>query len=92
MYICLDKQTLPPKLNHLYTNSSMVTDYKQNPDLSGFAKVHLQLISQAYEKKIIIFYLSEDYYLNSLIINSKNYVKVIMLSRIQNFYTPVVDK
>lgn len=56
-----------------------------------FSKVHLELISQYYQTRIEVYYLTDDMYLNSTIIDN-NYRRTIHLSRILHHYDPVYTK
>jgi hypothetical protein len=69
---------------------SYVSDYKENPHLHGYQKIHLELLCVAYERRIRIYSMSDDYYLNCLIIGDRSYNKEILLSRVGNHFTAVI--
>ena len=51
----------------------------------------MELISQYYQTRIEVYYLSDDMYLNCMVIDN-NYRKTIHLAKIMNHYDPVYTK
>lgn len=66
-------------------------DYYQSPDLNGFVKAHLGLVSLSYDRKIIVYYIAESYLTSMIVNNSSNKHPPIILCRVLNMYSAVLS-
>jgi len=74
---------LTPRLNSFQENSVMFKDFANNPQLPGFEKTNLELVSLCYKVKVVLYTMNEDHYLSSTIFNH-NFTKTIQLLRTKN--------
>lgn len=87
----LNTQTLTSKLSIQFENRVLVKDYYENPDLNGFTKTHLSLISLVYDRRIIIYHMAENYLSTLSVNNSSNKHAPIILCKIDNSYAAVMS-
>lgn len=64
-------KSIPAKL-FLFNNPKTLQDFLHNPNLKYFENANLELISMAFNVKIVVYYISDDFYLHSLIVNNRN--------------------
>jgi len=69
---------LPTKLKIFQNNQSLFRDYIDNPSFSDFDKINLELVSLLFKVKITVYSVSEELYLQAIIINN-SYKKQIQL-------------
>jgi len=73
-------EKLTARLSGFHGNSMMLKDFANNPQLSGFEKVNLELVSLLYKVRVILYTMNEDHILTATIFNN-NYVNTIELLR-----------
>ncbi|KAL4469817.1 hypothetical protein ABPG72_022137 [Tetrahymena utriculariae] len=86
------QKKLTRTLEKFYHNFQLLSDYCNNPELSIFDDVNLEVVSMIYKVKVIVFSVGDDSYLNSKQFNSKNHTKIIQLLWDDGIYTPVYDE
>jgi len=83
---------IPPKLSLLRGNSMLLKDYTSNPHMSGFDKINLELVSSMFKIKIVVYSITEDNYLNAIIINNFHERTIEIVRSKSNHYEPVFSK
>jgi len=71
---------LTTRLNNFQGNSMMLKDYANNPQLNGFEKTNLELISLFFNVRVILYTMNEENHLTAAIFNN-NYPKTVELLR-----------
>jgi hypothetical protein len=71
---------LTSRLNSFQGNSMMLKDYANNPQLNGFEKTNLELVSLHFKVRVVLYTMNEENYLTAAIFNN-NYSKTIELLR-----------
>jgi len=83
---------LTARLNGFQGNSMMLNDFANNPQLPGFEKTTLELVSLFYKVKVVLYTMNEDHYLSATIFNN-NYTKTVEILRAKaNHYEAVFSK
>lgn len=80
---------LPLRLGYIASNPSFIKDYSDTPTLPGFDKITIELASLLYKRQIVIYTVSEDLFLNAVIINSNFTETIQLLKSSGNHYEPV---
>jgi len=83
---------LPPRLNMFRGNSMLLKDYTTSPHLSGFDKINLELVSSLFKVKIVVYSVTEDNYLNAIIVNNYHEKTIELVRGKNNNYEPVFSK
>jgi cold shock CspA family protein len=83
---------LPPKLAMFQGNNVVWKDYSSNPLLAGFDKINLELASNLFQVRVVVYYLTDDNYLNATIINNKHQTEIQLIRSRNNHYDPVFKK
>eukprot|EP01017_Pseudomicrothorax_dubius_P049639 TRINITY_DN925_c0_g1_i3.p1 TRINITY_DN925_c0_g1~~TRINITY_DN925_c0_g1_i3.p1 ORF type:complete len:480 (+),score=117.28 TRINITY_DN925_c0_g1_i3:92-1531(+) len=86
----IQSNKLPLRLQYLRNNFSIFKDYASNPGLPGFDKITLEVFSIVFRKKVIVYSISEDYYLSALIINH-GWTETVQLLKTAGNYETVYD-
>jgi len=71
---------LTPRLNSFQGSSNLLKDFANNPQLTGFEKTNLELVSLLFKVRVILYTMNEDHYLTATIFNN-NYPNTIELLR-----------
>jgi len=71
---------LTARLSNFQGNSNMLKDFANNPQLTGFEKTNLELISLLFKVRVVLYTMNEDHYLTAMIYNN-NFPKTIELLR-----------
>jgi len=88
--IASDKLT--PRLSGFQGNSMMLKDFCNNPQLPGFEKTNLELISLLFKVRVVLYTTSDDHVLTATIFNH-NYSNTIELFRTKtSHYNAVFTK
>jgi len=88
--IASDKLT--PRLSSFQGNSMMLKDFCNSPQLPGFEKTNLELVSLLYKVRVVLYTMNEDHILMATIFNH-NYLNTIELFRTKsNHYNAVFAK
>lgn len=69
-----------PRLNSFQGSSTLLKDFANNPQLTGFEKTNLELVSLFFKVRVILYTMNEDHYLSATIYNN-NFTKTIELLR-----------
>jgi hypothetical protein len=83
---------LPTRLSMFQGNNMLWKDYSSNPNLPGFDKINLELVSSLFKFKIIVYHMTDDHYLSSTIINHKFEKAIEIVRTMNNQYHPVHTK
>jgi len=83
---------LTSRLNGFKGNSIMLNDFANNPQLPGFEKTILELVSLLHNARVVLYTMNEDNYLSATIFNN-NFTRTIEFLRTKtSHYDTVLPK
>jgi len=88
----ISNNKLPPRLQMFKNNITLLKDFIAHPNLSGFDKAIMELVSVLFKVKVVLYNISEDNYLHSTVVNNKFEQKVEIIKSHNNHCDAVKSK